>query len=165
MYTRDNSINCMVCYNCCWYNCYNSQWFKLQSLPGDPASILLLRFREKNPCPAPGFEPLTFRLPYNTWFSDRLRSKQEEDTLKCEFCGFKSKSRAGHNVHLSTCKASESLGVPGFVRWAYRGTWTVDLKWKSKRPRLTLRNKTLFSTRVKNWVDYGVFFWSSTKVV
>ena len=36
----------------------------------------------------------------------RIRSKLDSDLLTCEFCGFTSKSRSNHNVHLSTCKAS-----------------------------------------------------------
>ena len=36
----------------------------------------------------------------------RVRSKTDPDLLNCDFCGFKSKSRSNHNVHLSTCKSS-----------------------------------------------------------
>ena len=36
----------------------------------------------------------------------RIRSKTDPDLLTCDFCGFKSRSRSNHNVHLSTCKSS-----------------------------------------------------------
>ena len=36
----------------------------------------------------------------------KVRSKSDPDLLTCDFCGFTSKSRSNHNVHLSTCKAS-----------------------------------------------------------
>ena len=42
--------------------------------------------------------------PSNNPAEFRLRSKLETDVLTCEFCGFSSKTRANHNVHLSTCK-------------------------------------------------------------
>ena len=45
----------------------------------------------------------------------RLRSKHENDVLTCEFCGFSSKTRANHNVHLSTCKQSTVPCRPGYM--------------------------------------------------
>jgi hypothetical protein len=45
----------------------------------------------------------------------RLRSKLENDTLTCEFCGFASKTRANHNVHLSTCKKTTVPCRPGYM--------------------------------------------------
>ena len=36
----------------------------------------------------------------------KIRSKTDSDLLTCDFCGFTSKSRSNHNVHLSTCKES-----------------------------------------------------------
>ena len=45
----------------------------------------------------------------------RLRSKTENDSLTCEFCGFTSKTRANHNVHLSTCKQSTVPCRPGYM--------------------------------------------------
>ena len=45
----------------------------------------------------------------------RLRSKFENDVLTCEFCGFASKTRANHNVHLSTCKLSTVPCRPGYM--------------------------------------------------
>ena len=45
----------------------------------------------------------------------RLRSKLDNDTLTCEFCSFTSKTRANHNVHLSTCKQSTVPCRPGYM--------------------------------------------------
>ena len=45
----------------------------------------------------------------------RLRSKKEASVLTCEFCGFASKNRANHNVHLSTCKQSTVPCRPGYM--------------------------------------------------
>ena len=47
--------------------------------------------------------------PSNNPAEFRLRSKLETDVLTCEFCGFSSKTRANHNVHLSTCKQKNIL--------------------------------------------------------
>ena len=47
--------------------------------------------------------------PNNNPAEFRLRSKLETDVLTCEFCGFSSKTRANHNVHLSTCKQKKIL--------------------------------------------------------
>ena len=72
-----------------------------------------------------GIAALTYSL-----FLSRLRSKKEENTLKCEFCGFKSRSRAGHNVHLSTCKASESWVSRVCIRVSTLvGTLTLFRTW------------------------------------
>ena len=55
-----------------------------------------------------------FTLGGNDPSEFRLRSKLESDVLTCEFCGFTSKSRANHNVHLSTCRQSTVPCKPGY---------------------------------------------------
>jgi hypothetical protein len=60
-------------------------------------------------------QPSDSRSPEQETIFCRLRSKKEESTLTCDFCSFKSKTRASHNIHLSTCKSSEcSISFPQF---------------------------------------------------
>ena len=63
--------------------------------------------------------------PNNNPAEFRLRSKLETDVLTCEFCGFSSKTRANHNVHLSTCKQKNIISVSRFKKIWEMAPWKL----------------------------------------
>ena len=63
--------------------------------------------------------------PSNNPADFRLRSKLETDVLTCEFCGFSSKTRANHNVHLSTCKQKNIISVSRFKKIWEMAPWKL----------------------------------------